>query len=104
LPDAHLSWLNRHEALIDADVRPGDVIFTQISYNLGWHAEQGGATLPVARDALGMMYIKPATYGHSHLRLVYDGGNEAIIARILQAVGFLIVASIALSGTSNPNR
>ena len=94
LPAASFRWLNRHEALIDAETAPGQVIFLQISHDPGWRAEQDGAPRPISRDALGMMYVEPAHAGRTELRLIYDGGTEAKVAWMLFACGLLIWAAL----------
>jgi hypothetical protein len=95
-PEARFRWLNRHEAAIDADIRSGDVVYLQISGNSGWHAEQDGARIPARTDPLGMMYLQPAKTGHVELRIVYGGGREAAMARLLQGFGLLAVAAVWL--------
>jgi hypothetical protein len=94
LPSANFRWLNRHEALVDAQTAPGQVIFLQISHDSGWRAEQDGAPRPIFRDALGMMYIEPARAGRTQLHLIYDGGPEAKIAWLLFAAGLLLWATL----------
>ena len=103
LPTASFRWLNRHEAVVDAETAPGDVIFLQISHDPGWRAEQDGAPRPIFRDALGMMYVEPARSGRIHL--YYDGGTEASITRVLFAVGLLLLvaqAFLPVSGFALP--
>jgi hypothetical protein len=90
LPAASFRWVNRHEAVVDAQTAPGQVIFVQISYDPGWRAEQDGLPRPVVPDALGMMYVEPARSGRTQLRLIYDGGTEARVARFLFGCGLLM--------------
>ncbi len=97
IPAPHFRWLNRHEALVDAEVRSGDVIYLQIGNDRGWHAEQNGQPRAMNTDALGMMYVSPQSTGQVQLHLIYDGGKEAVITRILQAIGLLSIAVVVLA-------
>ncbi|HUI77863.1 MAG TPA: hypothetical protein VLY24_08090 [Bryobacteraceae bacterium] len=96
LPAATFRWLNRHEAVVDADTAPGQVIFLQISYHRGWRAEQDGVRRPVLPDALGMMYVEPAHPGHVQLHLAYDGRTEAKVTRVLFVLGLLLWVALTL--------
>jgi hypothetical protein len=94
LPAATFRWVNRHEAIVDAQTAPGQVIFLQISHDAGWRAEQDGMPLPVYPDALGMMYVEPARAGRTEVHLIYDGGTERKVARVLFACGLLLWAAL----------
>ncbi len=105
LPAASFHWLNRHEAMVDAQTAPGDVVFLQISHDPGWRAEQDGAPRPIFRDALGMMYVEPAHAGRVILHLTYTGGTERKIAWLLFTCGLLLLvaqASRPVSGFDLP--
>ena len=93
-PVAHFRWLNRHEALVDATVRSGDVVYLQIAQAAGWHAEQDGRRIPLRADALGMMYAEPRSTGKISVQVVYDGGAEAVWAKVLQSLGILAIAVV----------
>jgi hypothetical protein len=41
-----------------------------------------------------MMYVEPRSTGTIELRLVYDGGAEAVWAKVLQSFGILAIASV----------
>ncbi len=57
MPPATFRWVNRHEAVIDAETSAGQVIFLQISHDAGWKAIEDGIVLPVNVDPLGMSYV-----------------------------------------------
>jgi hypothetical protein len=101
LPTATFRWLNRHEALVDAQIPAGQVIFLQISYDAGWRAEQDGVPLHISPDSLGMMYVEPFRAGRTQLRLIYDGGTEAKVARVLFGCGLLLWAALVLVAPRN---
>jgi hypothetical protein len=92
MPPATFRWVNRHEAVIDAETNPGQVIFLQISHDAGWKAMEDGTVLPLIADPLGMSYVEPVKPGPVHLRLVYDGGSEVQLARVLLGLGLLLTA------------
>jgi len=96
LPAATFRWINRHEAVVDAQTTPGQVIFLQISYDRGWRAEQDGVSRPIHRDGLGMMYIEPAHSGITHLRLIYDGGTERKVSWVLFLCGLALWAVLVV--------
>jgi hypothetical protein len=91
MPAATFRWVNRHEAVIDAETRPGQVIFLQISHDAGWKAIEDGTVLPVSTDLLGMSYVEPAKSGRVQLRLVYDDSAEIRQTRVFLALGLLLI-------------
>jgi hypothetical protein len=92
MPSATFRWVNRHEAVVDAETNPGQVIFLQISPDAGWKAIEDGVVLPIVADPLGMSYVEPVKRGPVQLRLVYDGGSEVRLTRILLGLGVLLIA------------
>ncbi len=91
-PPAEFRWSNVHEAAVDADLAPGQVIFLQVTYNRGWRALENGVERAIVPDALGLMAVDPGHAGHAHIRLVYSAGAEAVAARTAQLAGLLILA------------
>ncbi len=82
-PSADFRWTSRHSAEIQASLRPDDLLSVQIAYHPGWHALVNGASRGVFGDGLGQIVIEPHCDGPCGVRLVYDGGVEMLIARIL---------------------
>ena len=89
--------MNRHEAVIDAETNPGQVIFLQISHDAGWKAIEDGIVLPLIADPLGMSYVEPVKRGPVHLRLVYDGGSEVQLTRVFLGLGLLLMAVLVFT-------
>ena len=83
LPVAVIDWRNQHDATIRARLSEGQVISVQLSYTKGWHALIGGQPREVARDAIGLLVIRPHCAGDCVIHLTYDGGTEMLIARIV---------------------
>jgi hypothetical protein len=97
LPTATFRWVNRHEAVIDTETSAGQVIFLQISHDPGWKAIEDGIVLPVNVDPLGMSYVEPVKRGPVQLRLVYNGGSEVQLTRVLLGLGLLLIAVLAVT-------
>ncbi len=89
LPVAGMRWLNPHHARIEAELRAGQIISVQVSYDPGWRALVNGGARRIRADVLGLMVIEPACTGACAIDLVYDGGAEASWAAAGQAIGFL---------------
>jgi len=97
MPAATFRWVNRHEAVIDTETSPGQVIFLQISHDAGWKAIEDGIVLPLSVDPLGMSYVEPVKRGPVHLRLVYDGGSEVQLTRVFLGLGFLLIVALVFT-------
>jgi hypothetical protein len=94
MPAATFRWVNRHEAVIDTETQPGQVIFLQINHDPGWKAIADGKVLPLLADPLGMSYVEPVKSGPVQLRLVYDGGGEVQEMRVLLGLGLLLIGAL----------
>jgi hypothetical protein len=89
-PFARFEWKSLHEARIDTQMRPGELLSVQVSYAPGWHAMANSSAAPVRRDALGLTIVEPHCAGACHIALVYDGGAEVRWTRIAQWVGVIV--------------
>ena len=95
LPVASFRWRNWHEADIQAPLQPGQVISAQVRYAPGWRARVNGQSLPVGKDGLGLIALRPACQGPCDITLHYDGGWEwrwTCIASFLVMAGGVILA------------
>jgi hypothetical protein len=97
LPVAEFTWISRSEASIAATLKPGQVLSVQETYTPGWHASVSGHPVSVKGDKLGLMTIDAACAGQCTVRLIFDGGAEAKVLRVLSwlvlaaLVGWLLV-------------
>ncbi len=73
-PRADLQWTTSSRGTIDAELRPGDLVSVQITYDPGWRAVVNGHQRPIDSDGLGMMILRPDCSGHCTVELNYDGG------------------------------
>jgi hypothetical protein len=83
IPPASFRWTSRHSAEIQAALRPDQVISVQVTYHPGWHATVNGRVCPLSGDGLGQVVIAPTCVGACNLQLIYDGGWEMRVARIV---------------------
>jgi len=83
LPPAEFRWRSRHEAVINADMRKGQLLSVQITYHPGWRATVGGQPRRLYADNLGQIAVEPGCEGPCTVELVYDGGLEMRVARIV---------------------
>jgi hypothetical protein len=81
--DARFRWLRRSAARIEADLSKGHVLSVQVTYHPGWHAYLKEHPVPVRSDGLGLMVLEPACEGYCIIDLIYDGGLEMQLARLL---------------------
>lgn len=82
---ARLAWRGPAEAVVEAELRPGEVLSVQVSYHPGWRAAVEGVAVPVRSDGLGLMVVEPHCSGPCAVRLKFDGGAEMWLARWAQA-------------------
>jgi hypothetical protein len=93
LPLASMRWTGGSSATVDADLRDGDLVSVQVTYEPGWHALVDGTERPVQRDALGMLVVHPQCEARCTIKLFYNDGREMRIATVL---GFLSLATCLL--------
>jgi hypothetical protein len=85
-PAAEIQWHNLHSFHVAAKRQPGQVISVQVTYHPGWHAIERGRAVPITRDGLGLMVLKPDCQGDCSIEMRYDGGLELKFMRILSAM------------------
>lgn len=75
LPLSRFRWEGHNQAAIDIPATsPGQVVSIQVSWHPGWHATAQGGHLPLFRDALGLMWLRPECKTPCRIELDYDGG------------------------------
>jgi hypothetical protein len=85
---ASFSWLDDNHARIHANVGTGQVVSVQVTYHPGWKASSGGREVPVSKDALDDMVLKPGA-GEADISLEYDGGFESKLCRAVSVMVLL---------------
>ncbi len=91
LPIVGMRWLSPHHIRIDAELREGQLVSVQESYDRGWRALVNGAPRRISGDKLGLMVIEPECTGACAIDLIYDGGAEATWAAAAQALGVILL-------------
>jgi len=86
LPAAAFEWHGESAARITARLKPEHLLYVQVTWDKGWRASVNGQVRNSRPDALGQMVIEPHCNGPCVVDLIYDGGAELRIARIVQAV------------------
>lgn len=100
LPLADFQWTNRHSAVIHARMGPGQALSVQVTHTPGWRAQANGASVPVEKDGLGLIRLKPNCQGDCEITLTYDGGTElrltlaASVLTMLGVVGWATVRTL----------
>ncbi len=96
-PLATFQWKGMSAAEIHANLRPGQVLAVQVTYDRGWEAWSKGQRLAVRRDAIGQMVIEPPASGPTEITLRYTGGAETVIERGMSLAAMLIAAAYGWS-------
>lgn len=102
-PIAAMRWLSPHRARIEAELRAGQLVSVQVSYDHGWRALVNGVRRRIRADKLGLMVIAPQCTGACAIDLIYDGGAEATWAAAMQAIGFLLLIGWTVSASFSVN-
>jgi hypothetical protein len=89
LPLAEFMWERPGKAIIRASLQQENLVAVQISHHPGWRASVNGQRRPIKRDGLGFMVVEPACDGPCEIQLVYDGGTEMLLARIVRGMSIL---------------
>jgi hypothetical protein len=92
LPDAKFEWRGMSAARITGDLKPEHLLYVQVTWEQGWQASVGGQPRSTRADVLGQMVIEPQCSGPCVIDLVYTGGVELRIARV--------VSGLALGGAA----
>jgi hypothetical protein len=83
LPAVKAVWSRSNRATITGDLRTEHLLSVQISFHPGWRASVSAEDRPIRRDGIGFMVIEPRCNGPCEVQLVFDGGAELKIARLL---------------------
>ncbi len=71
--EAICDWQSSGHARIRATLQRGDAISVQTAWFRGWKATAGGAALPVSRDGIGLILIRPQCDGDCVIDLRWTG-------------------------------
>jgi len=83
LPLAELAWADQSTAVISADLERDHLLYVQISHHPGWRAYVNGEPRRIRKNVLGLMTVEPRCEGPCAVTLVFDGGLEMLLARLI---------------------
>lgn len=82
-------WLDSNTFDVAADVREGEWLLVQETFDRYWRAYEGSARLAVTRDPAGFLLLQPGPGKHS-IRLVFETPAEEIAGRIVTGCSLLL--------------
>jgi len=80
-PALQVRWPDNETIAITGNLRTGQIVSVQESWNAGWHAAVNGLPRRVFADKLGLMAVIPECAANCVIELRYDGGAEMRLAR-----------------------
>jgi hypothetical protein len=89
LPEAEFRWRGAGAASISANLRPEHLLYAQIAWDEGWRASVDGAPRKTWPDALGQMVVEPRCDGPCTVEVLWDGGAEMRVARVVCPVALV---------------
>jgi hypothetical protein len=89
LPAADFRWRNSSAATLSANLRTDHLLYVQVSFDEGWSARVEDEPRRIWADALGQMVVEPRCSGPCTVELVWDGGTEMRLARIVSPAALL---------------
>ncbi|HVV45088.1 MAG TPA: hypothetical protein VHC72_07770, partial [Bryobacteraceae bacterium] len=100
-PPTALKWSGTDRAAIQTRVPANHVVSLQITWDPGWRATVNGESLPVERDKLGLIILRPRCENGCTVNLVYTGGTEAAVSDIVFGASFLLCVFLVYRGRRN---
>ena len=91
MPLAEMRWDGLRRAVIRAPLGKDQVISVQTNYHMGWHARANGQPLPVLRNGIGFLLLRPNCEGPCEVELTYDGGWEFLLCRAISYMTLIAV-------------
>jgi len=90
-PVLETAWLGTSELRVTGPVAANQIVSVQVSYHPGWRATVEGRDTAVDHDALGFIAVAPRCSGPCDLRLVFTGGREYTVTKILSIFAWISV-------------
>ena len=82
-PAADFRWRNPGAATVKSELQGADLLYVQVTWDAGWNARVNGESRKTWADPLGQMVVEPHCSGQCTVDLVWDGGTEMHVARIV---------------------
>lgn len=81
MPDVSFHWQDPATVIMNASLRPEQLLSVQIAWDQGWTATVDGQTRPIRGDRLGQIVVEPRCNGPCTVQIRYTGGFELEFAR-----------------------
>jgi hypothetical protein len=78
-------WTSENRAVIQADLRPEQLLSVQVTWDRGWQARVDGQSRRTREDKLGQIVVEPRCSGSCTVELYWDGGLEMQAAWVISA-------------------
>jgi hypothetical protein len=92
---ANARWRGSDELDVSANLRDGEAVLVQETFDAGWHAYEETRALPIRQDAVGQMLIALPP-GHHEIRMVFEAPAEVIGGRIAGVAALLLIAFLMM--------
>jgi len=86
LPLAEMRWEGPSRAVIDAPMKPDQMMSVQVTWAPGWRASVAGRKIPLGKDGIGLLVLEPGCNGPCDIHLDYVATPEVWICRILSGL------------------
>src|SRR5262249_10801529 len=85
-PRLTTAWKGASDLGIEGRIDESRLISVQVNHDPGWRAEQDGHPIPIKRDRLGYLLLRPNASPMAHIHLLYRGTNEQHIMAAVSAI------------------
>ncbi len=92
-PEVDTRWLSPNDLEVRGEFPPGRLLSLRVSHAEGWRAWQGAVRIPVERDHLGFLVVRPGPDPEGRVRLRYVGSLEQRVCAWISLV--TLAASLA---------
>ncbi|MGH9720538.1 MAG: hypothetical protein ACRD8O_10025 [Bryobacteraceae bacterium] len=97
-PEPRLTWNGTGRIRIEAELQRDNVLSLPVTWDAGWRAEANGKSCGIWSDGLGLIAIAPACEGGCTIELIYDGGLQGKLARVIFALGIASCGAVLWFG------
>jgi len=82
-------WRGPGRLDIDGPVAAGRLVAVTVNADPGWHAAQEGREIPVEKDNLGFMVLRPVPGAAAHIEMQYRAPAEPRIMAVVSALSWI---------------
>lgn len=89
---AEARWIRNDVVRIRANLAADDLVSVQMAYFRGWKAEVAGRTIPVDRDGLGFILLRPRCQGDCDIELRWTGRPDVLLSAFVSLFALALAA------------